>query len=245
MCARLTRGHNAVAKHDSVSRLETAHLTGGFLDLAESEPVARHDRSKTPRRSRGQGARGAERFFKIWFCNLEAEPMRTRPLRIPNCSLLGIIGYLSRMTVYLERAGLCTRCHAPFGGNMPAIMVRQAVPYMWGLDGNEPYVFMSADRWTPVCDACATPSEAAAATTQGDCAVCGQRMVAPPPRRRRRRRFVAPVCSSRCYQRQLRERHRSATQATCAACGLAFVAKRADARFCSAACRQRAYRQRG
>jgi hypothetical protein len=32
--------------------------------------------------------------------------------------------------------------------------------------------------------------------------------------------------------------------ATCATCGGPFVPRRADARYCSAACRQRAYRQR-
>ena len=93
------------------------------------------------------------------------------------------------------------------------------------------------DKWTPVCDACATPKELAKATTQSACAVCGQRMIALPHR-------GSSVRSSRCYQRQNRARRRSLAKATCTTCGLGFVPKRKDACFCSDACRQRAYRGR-
>jgi hypothetical protein len=48
------------------------------------------------------------------------------------------------------------------------------------------------------------------------------------------------VCGA-CYQRGRRaaKRHK---QRFCQACGLGFVATRADARYCSARCRQRAHR---
>jgi hypothetical protein len=47
----------------------------------------------------------------------------------------------------------------------------------------------------------------------------------------------------RCYARELRRRKRRKTRA-CSSCGTEFVTTRRDARFCSDACRQRAFRQR-
>ncbi len=52
-------------------------------------------------------------------------------------------------------------------------------------------------------------------------------------------------CSKACYWRQLRARRRTERdKVACAACGEMFVPKRADARYCSHACRQSAYRKR-
>jgi protein-arginine kinase activator protein McsA len=45
------------------------------------------------------------------------------------------------------------------------------------------------------------------------------------------------------YERARRAKHRY-KQLVCKSCGLAFTAVLRDARFCSAACRQRAHRQR-
>lgn len=50
-------------------------------------------------------------------------------------------------------------------------------------------------------------------------------------------------CCNRCYQRRLRAARAAERPAcTCASCGTAFVLKRSDAKFCSVACKQRAYR---
>jgi hypothetical protein len=48
-----------------------------------------------------------------------------------------------------------------------------------------------------------------------------------------------PVCYMRDYRGQRRYKNR-----TCEACKVEFTTTRVDARFCSRACRQRAYRDR-
>jgi hypothetical protein len=60
-------------------------------------------------------------------------------------------------------------------------------------------------------------------------------------------RYIA--CSRECRQtlhnEAYRRRHRRlAIKVSCKACGEAFTPKRADAAYCSAACKQRAYRGR-
>src|SRR5271163_1868419 len=142
------------------------------------------------------------------------------------------------MTVYRERGGHCTRCWGRFGDNMTAYMVIERVAHSVLGYGDSAIAAVHVDKWTPVCDACASPKETAHATKQSACAVCGQRVMAPPHRRE------SSVCSSRCYQRQRRARRRSLAKATCAGCGLGFASKRKHTRFCSDACRQRAYRER-
>jgi hypothetical protein len=56
--------------------------------------------------------------------------------------------------------------------------------------------------------------------------------------------FAWQVCSKRCYQRALRKRHRREKWRNCKTCKRHFVPSRNDARFCSNACRQWAYRAR-
>jgi hypothetical protein len=52
------------------------------------------------------------------------------------------------------------------------------------------------------------------------------------------------LCST-CYHRDWRKRHPHIVAAVCCAvCGTSFQPPRNDARYCSAACRQKAYRQR-
>lgn len=71
------------------------------------------------------------------------------------------------------------------------------------------------------------------------CAVC-DRVVSVPVDKRRKVDVCSGVCRSRFYAA------RSATEAVthlCEGCGTA-MAGRADRRYCSPACRQRAYRQR-
>jgi predicted nucleic acid-binding Zn ribbon protein len=56
--------------------------------------------------------------------------------------------------------------------------------------------------------------------------------------------FGWQVCSKRCYQRALRKRHRRENSRSCKVCKDRFEPTRKDARFCSNACRQFAYRAR-
>jgi hypothetical protein len=133
---------------------------------------------------------------------------------------------------YQERAGHCTRCWEKFGGNLTAYMVWERT--VWEAIGES---CIHQDKWTPVCDACASPKELAATTKHATCAGCGQRLMVCP-------NAAISTCSNRCAQRRRRARRRTAARAVCDACNLVFTPKRSDARFCSDACRQRAYRER-
>ena len=81
----------------------------------------------------------------------------------------------------------------------------------------------------------------------GECQWCGGRL-----RKWKRLRAdglpVKQYCSGRCsidaYIERRRLRRSAAREKTCGVCGTAFTAKRRDAKTCSKACKQKAYRQR-
>ena len=108
-------------------------------------------------------------------------------------------------------------------------------------------------RWShgvaPFCKACVEPKDRH--TSARPCEGCGRPVhyipswcspYAPPPRH--------ALCSDACKGRQqsatARRRRAEARGATrvCACCGEHFEPARADARYCSTACRMRAYRRR-
>jgi hypothetical protein len=113
---------------------------------------------------------------------------------------------------------------------MTAFVVRERIVHTI-IHGGAVY----ADKWTPVCDACVKPKEQAATTIRRRCTECDQRMQVPVA-------YASEVCSSRCYQRRRRALRKAAARALCQVCGLIFTAKRSDARYCSDACRQKAFR---
>lgn len=53
---------------------------------------------------------------------------------------------------------------------------------------------------------------------------------------------VVPVCSLRCYRADARARRRAEQARPCDCCGVTFIPRRSDARYCGATCRQRAHR---
>jgi hypothetical protein len=141
--------------------------------------------------------------------------------------------------ICFKKSGHCTRCEAPFGGNATAYMVVED-NICWGIDGN---IAFTQREIVPVCDACVLPAEAAELTRDEICPGCKQRMrVGLRWRYGRHRRGW--VCSSRCRQRVRRVQRRLWRGAVCTGCGMMFNPKRADAKFCSPACRQNAYRKR-
>jgi hypothetical protein len=162
--------------------------------------------------------------------------------------------------MYFKKSGYCTRCGEPFGGNATAYMVRELVVWAFrpmraeelysyrnahGGDPDDPTVRLEQRETVPVCDACVTEAELADATIDATCGGCGQRM--------RLSQWPYPhwgvsrcrSCSDRCAQRARRRQRRAELRAVCAVCNETFSPRRADARFCSDACRQKAYRQRG
>lgn len=70
------------------------------------------------------------------------------------------------------------------------------------------------------------------------CQVCGLPVVLPPDKRRR-----IVTCSDTCRARHYARPAVTPTQHVCGGCGQAMTG-RPDRRFCSSACRQRAYRRR-
>ena len=52
------------------------------------------------------------------------------------------------------------------------------------------------------------------------------------------------TCSKHCGEQGYNARRRKSAPTSCAGCGETFTPARSDARYCSGACRQRAYRQR-
>lgn len=70
------------------------------------------------------------------------------------------------------------------------------------------------------------------------CEVCGQQLHMEPDKRRKR-----VTCSNSCRQKMYKTK-RVPPSVTCDGCGSTYEPARSDSRFCSAACRQKAYRDR-
>ena len=122
-----------------------------------------------------------------------------------------------------DNAGHCARCGEPFGGNATAFMV--PVRFDGRLYG------MNTTEWTmaAVCDSCVLPGEVEETTQDATCPGYW--------------RCFRVVCSNRCRQREVRKLKWEKKQKVCVGCGKLFRRKRADAKFCSSACRQNAYRR--
>jgi hypothetical protein len=99
----------------------------------------------------------------------------------------------------------------------------------------------------PVCEDCASPADDYRLHIERECVGCGRKVVDVVGRWWLRRR-TRPTCSRRCYwtyQSSVRaERHAGQRERSCRGCGTLFTPPRSDGKYCSAACRQKAYRQR-
>jgi hypothetical protein len=136
---------------------------------------------------------------------------------------------------YPRTSGRCLRCRAPF---MPEQVVVMAHEHLIAEVIGNACVYTT--EWVTICPACATVAEQRAATHECQCRGCAQPMLSPASLKAHQL-----VCSNRCAQR-VRRRQRQARRAMihCGACGSAFRPTRSDARFCSRACKQKAYRLR-
>lgn len=105
--------------------------------------------------------------------------------------------------------------------------------------------FRWSRTWTIVCASCRPPRRWD--TTNEECAHCRRGVGTTrslDARFRRPRTFCTECCRVRWFQAQAKAARLAPRQKTCAACGQAFTATRRDARTCSPACRQKAYRER-
>lgn len=129
------------------------------------------------------------------------------------------------------RAGQCTRCEVALGDL--AIIVRERA--CWRILGHgDDAVALVAPLWVPVCEPCAGPD--ARTDRSYICGGCGIELRSHP-------RWRGKVCSERCEQRTRRARRRVVDFQVCVRCRKRFPG-RAGAKFCSAGCKQAAYRQR-
>ena len=84
--------------------------------------------------------------------------------------------------------------------------------------------------------------------SEWECAQCQRPLYLPRDRTWRRHPFCSGGCAREFYaaaQRNKRaERRPSGQRRNCATCGAPVTTGRADSRFCSSACRQKAYRKR-
>ena len=153
---------------------------------------------------------------------------------------------------------VCERCEAKIGADDPVWRVWSGVPRAWAFAGW---------RWCLItmCEGCGrkfrqpTPpltvngvSVAMPPDTrrwlEAECEECG-RPVVFGLMRRHRRFFCSRCCANkhnvRPHNARRAERRAAAREGlTCAVCDTTFNPSRSDARYCSAACRQRAYRLR-
>src|ERR1700676_693433 len=124
-------------------------------------------------------------------------------------------------------------------------MVRENVA--WKIIGDE--VAFTQQETVPVCDQCVTPNELKFSSwghEDTNCKGCGLQMKLLAYRGKRGPWVPAvTTCSDRCLQRACRVRRRaSRAMARCEVCKGKFQPKRADARYCSNACRHWTYRLR-
>lgn len=100
-------------------------------------------------------------------------------------------------------------------------------------DSQEACVSLLDDTTLFVCSGCAD----ILTRTFHPCEACGREVLVAHNRYRER------VCSARCQRRVARAKV-DHDERECATCGTAFKPSRADAAYCSSACRQKAYRAR-
>lgn len=149
--------------------------------------------------------------------------------------------------------------------NVTAMGTRMGECPLCGVEaGNAPMVDAEVGRrparnrrawWTrqPICAGCATtghrPESADGKTIAWidvdptrhpvvACEACGQQLHMEPDRRRKR-----VTCSNSCRQKTYKT-IRVPSSVTCDGCGNTYEPARSDSRFCSPACRQKAYRER-
>ena len=107
-----------------------------------------------------------------------------------------------------------------------------------------------SEKKVPVCEICVTDQERERQHYKVTCKGCGRLLSFPLQRLGRVASLnggghrTARTCSNACFRRALRKRRRPKGH-VCAVCREEFTSARKDAKFCSSACRQWAYRLRG
>lgn len=138
-----------------------------------------------------------------------------------------------------QQADHCTRCRKPFKANAIRFMVQEHVV----CEVIQETLAITRTETVPVCKACVTIEEQTRSTSEAICECCGVPMLMSE---HKRSRLYHVTCSNRCAQRERRQRkyRYRPHQQTCVVCKMPFHPTRANAEYCSNACRQRAHRLR-
>jgi hypothetical protein len=173
------------------------------------------------------------------------------PIRYANCAIdheHSDSGTDGCCQYWWPRADHCTRCDVRFDVDATRYVVwERIVVAVYGDSG----FYLWNCRWVSVCVACLRPCEQRPGyfrSTAFTCLGCGAPLVRPWKASycyRGSETAQDAVCSDRCYRRA-RRAYRQATRPRqrCLVCEEWFRPERSDSRYCSPACRQRAYRQR-
>jgi hypothetical protein len=127
-------------------------------------------------------------------------------------------------------------------------MVREAIVAQIRYFGNQGYIIHDVKN-VPICEVRVTDDELKRRHYSVTCAGCDRNLFFSVRLSRLtslngRARQTRNTCCNACFRRALRKRRRPKNR-FCTCCGISFNAARADAKFCSSACRQATYRHRG
>jgi hypothetical protein len=144
-------------------------------------------------------------------------------------------------------ASVCCRCGRAIAAGAPVYLLRCRLIWFHGAG----VICIYDDRLAAGCAACARDCKPVHA---GECPGCGRLVTVLLEELAKNRNRLLPLlfCSHRCrnrvYGARFRKRHpRPKTVRAlipCSVCGRNFAPKRSDAKTCSPACRQKAYRDR-
>jgi endogenous inhibitor of DNA gyrase (YacG/DUF329 family) len=129
----------------------------------------------------------------------------------------------------------CAQCERPIDVSEP--VWRKSLHTGYGFFGGR------CSTIAPCCEQCTPPEYQNEYLGPTPCEGCSRPVYAEVDRRRRRRVFCSDKCKGQVQAREAREMRRL-DPIPCETCGEVFEPSRSDARFCSDACRQIAYRPR-
>ena len=136
-----------------------------------------------------------------------------------------------------SRGKVCYHCKHKFDDGEP---IYRARTYVYGRGFMRHYSISILSY----CKSCAPYRE----YNEGKCKTCDRDVYFPWDRVYRRHVFCSEDCSKRHWANYRREKRLSERQKTCqkecGECEKSFTAPRSDTKFCSAACKQKAYRVR-
>jgi hypothetical protein len=189
------------------------------------------------------------------WCKRYGNPDVTNGIRPSICnrgSGKDVFGGELATATYLENVGRCTRCHYQLGNE--AYLVREQVHagsrfHKDDVNFEHPLFNIVRSALVPVCKMCTWDEELTHTRYWVTCAGCDRRLSVARWKTGRVASLMGcghptrHTCNNACFRRSLRKQRR-AKDLICVVCREGFTSARKDAKYCSSACRQWAYRLR-